>query len=73
MTCSKLASEEKIREIYATEKFDTILGPTWFDKDHLLAEECYAGQVGQWQNGIFEVIGPENKATAEMIYPKPKW
>ena len=64
---------EKIREMYATETFNTILGPTHFDKNHLLAEECYSGQVGQWQNGIFEVVSPFNKATADYIYPKPPW
>ncbi len=66
-------NQEKLREVVATEKFNTILGQTWFDEKHLLAIECYTGQVGQWQNGIFEVIGPENKSTAKPIYPKPKW
>ncbi|MBN1696160.1 MAG: amino acid ABC transporter substrate-binding protein [Spirochaetales bacterium] len=65
--------QKKIRDIFETEKFDTVLGPTWFDDQHLLATECHSGEVGQWQNGIFEVIGPENKATADPVYPKPKW
>ncbi len=65
--------QAKLRDILVTEKFDTILGPTWFDSKHLLAVECYAGQLGQWQNGIFEVIGPKNKVTAPAIYPKPAW
>ncbi len=61
-----------IRDIMATEKFETVLGPTWFD-NQLLAVECHPGEIGQWQNGIFEVIGPKDKATAEPIYPKPPW
>ncbi len=61
-----------IRDIMATETFDTCLGPTWFDGG-LLAVECYPGQVGQWQNGQFEVIDPGKKRTAEPIYPKPEW
>jgi len=65
--------QAKIRDIIETEKFDTILGPTWFDENHLLAVECHSGEVGQWQNGIFEVIGPADKATAKPIYPKPRW
>lgn len=65
--------QAKIREIMATEKFNTILGPTWFDENHLLAVECHSGEVGQWQQGVFEVIGPEDKATAAPIYPKPAW
>ncbi|MFC1864166.1 amino acid ABC transporter substrate-binding protein, partial [Thermodesulfobacteriota bacterium] len=61
---------KKIRDIIANEKFDTILGETWFE-DQMLAEECYAGQVGQWQNGIFEVVDVSPKRTAKPIYPKP--
>ena len=52
---------------------NTILGPTWFDQNHLLAVECHSGEVGQWQNGVFEVIGPKDKATAAPLYPKPAW
>ncbi|MFC2069685.1 amino acid ABC transporter substrate-binding protein [Chloroflexota bacterium] len=61
-----------IRDIMATETFDTVLGPTWFDGG-LLAIECYAGQVGQWQNGIFEVIDPGSKRTAPPVIPKADW
>jgi branched-chain amino acid transport system substrate-binding protein len=65
-------NQKKIRDIMATEKFDTVLGTTWFH-NQLLAVECHPGQIGQWQKGVFEVIGPEDKATAKPIYPKPKW
>jgi branched-chain amino acid transport system substrate-binding protein len=65
--------QKKIRDALATQKFDTILGKTWFDSKHLLAVECYTGQLGQWQKGIFEVIGPKDKATAKVLYPKPAW
>ncbi len=65
--------QKKLRDVLAKEKFDTILGKTWFDAQHLLAVECYAGQVGQWQKGVFEVIGPKAKATAPVAYPKPAW
>jgi branched-chain amino acid transport system substrate-binding protein len=64
--------QDKIREILATEHFTTVLGDTWFENG-LLAKECHTGEVGQWQNGLFEVIGPKDNATAEMIYPKPAW
>lgn len=66
-----------IRDVMATSTFDTVLGPTWFDivggGGGVLAVECYAGQVGQWQSGIYEVIDPGEKRTAEPIYPKPPW
>lgn len=70
----------KVRDVMATEHFDTILGDTWFDMTAggegggLLAQECHPGQVGQWQNGVFEVIGPADKMTTDMVlYPKPNW
>jgi len=65
--------QKKLRDALSKEKFDTILGPTWFDATHSLALECYAGQIGQWQKGVFEVIAPKAKATAAVVYPKPKW
>jgi len=70
----------KIRDVMAKNHFETILGDTWFDMTAggegggLLAKECHPGEVGQWQNGTYEVIGPENKmTTTKIIYPKPAW
>jgi len=71
--------QKKIRDIMAANHFDTVLGDTWFDMSAggagggILATECYLGQVGQWQNGIFEVIDPGARRTAPPIYPKPAW
>jgi branched-chain amino acid transport system substrate-binding protein len=66
-------NQKKIREIIATKKFNTALGPTWFDKQQRLARECHPGEWGQWQKGQWEVILPKNKATARPIFPKPPW
>jgi branched-chain amino acid transport system substrate-binding protein len=63
---------EKLRKSIANDKFKTVLGETWFE-NQMLAKPCYAGQIGQWQNGIFEVIDPGPKRTAAPIYPKPPW
>ena len=67
----------KIRDVMATNHFDTILGDTWFDMTAggegggLLSKDCHPGQVGQWQSGVYEVIGPANKVTTDhVIYPK---
>jgi len=38
-----------------------------------MAKESHPGEVGQWQNGIFEVVGPADKATSPLVYPKPAW
>ena len=63
---------DKIKDILATEKFDTVVGELWFENGGVPAE-CYPGQVGQWQNGIFEVVAPTDKATNDPLIPKPKW
>jgi len=71
--------QDAIRDELATGHFDTILGDTWFNMTNggkgggVLAVECYAGQIGQWQSGIFEVIDTGAKRTADPIYPKPNW
>jgi branched-chain amino acid transport system substrate-binding protein len=64
--------QDAIRDVLATETLDTVLGPTWFENG-LLAKEAHAGEIGQWIDGVFEVVGPTDKATAELVYPKPPW
>jgi len=70
----------KVRDVMASEHFDTILGDTWFDMTAggegggLLSKDCHPGQVGQWQDGTYEVIGPSDKVTtSKVVYPKPGW
>ena len=65
-------NQKKIRDIFATEKFETALGTTWFEGG-FLAHDAHPGEIGQWQKGTFEVIGRKAKATAGMMYPKPNW
>ena len=64
--------QKVIRDIMAKEKFETVLGPTWFENG-LMAKECHTGEIGQWQKEVFEVVGPKKHATAEFVYPKPPW
>ena len=59
----------KVRNVIASEKFDTVLSPVEF-KDQF--NPNYPGEVGQWQNGEFEVVD-KAKRTAKPIYPKPAW
>lgn len=63
--------QKKIRDIMAKEKFDTALGPFWYDKDRFFVN--HPGEIGQWQKGVFEVIDPGPKRTAPPEYPKPDW
>ncbi|MCJ7605352.1 MAG: hypothetical protein MUO19_04870, partial [Dehalococcoidales bacterium] len=69
--------QDVIRDILATEHFDTVLGDTWFtmfgDGGGLLAKETPPGAVGQWINGVFEVVGSLKNTTADFVYPKPAW
>jgi branched-chain amino acid transport system substrate-binding protein len=63
--------QTKIRDIMATKTFDTAMGPMKFDK--LRINMTHPGEIGQWQNGMFEIIDPGKKRTAKPIYPKPEW
>jgi ABC-type branched-subunit amino acid transport system substrate-binding protein len=70
---------DAVREVMATAHFETALGEMWWDVfgngegGGLLPQECYAGQIGQWQNAFFEIIDPGSKRTADPIYPKLPW
>jgi branched-chain amino acid transport system substrate-binding protein len=63
--------QKKIRDIMAKERFDTALGPFWYDKDRYFVN--HPGEIGQWQKGVFEVIDPGEKRTSPPLYPKPAW
>ncbi len=73
--------QKAVRDVFATQHFNTVLGDTYFtvfgDGGGLLAKETHQGEIGQWQNGIFEVVGggpwPNTKITAPFEYPKPAW
>jgi branched-chain amino acid transport system substrate-binding protein len=69
-------NQKKIRDIMASETFNTFLGPTSF-KGGLMAKESHTGEIGQWQKGMFEIVGggkwPATKITAPFVYPKPEW
>lgn len=62
--------QAKIRDIMAMETFDTFLGPFYYGEDRIF--RGHLGQIGQWQDGVFEVIGPQENRTAAPIF-KPDW
>jgi len=68
--------QKKIRDVFATAHFNTILGDTYFvvfgNGGGLMAKESHPGEIGQWQNGVFEIVGG-NITTAPFVYPKPAW
>ncbi len=58
-----------IRDLLATKTYDTYLGPYKYENQFFLE---HPGEIGQWQDGIFEVIDVGEKRTAAPII-KPDW
>jgi len=63
-------NQVEIRDLVATKTYDTALGQFWYDERQIFIN--HPGEIGQWQNGVFEVIDPGTKRTAPPIL-KPNW
>jgi branched-chain amino acid transport system substrate-binding protein len=61
---------KKIREVMATKTFQTAKGPFKFTNNIMID---HPGEVGQWQDGKWQVIDVGAKRTAPPMYPKPAW
>lgn len=59
-----------VRDAIAAGDFETILGTVHFENQF---NPVYPGQVGQWQNGEFEIVDPGVEGAVEPIFPKPEW
>jgi branched-chain amino acid transport system substrate-binding protein len=59
-----------VKEALDTTEFSTILGDFRFENQF---NPVYPGQVGQWQNGEFEIVSYADDRTAEPVYPKAEW
>ena len=57
----------------ANNTFDTVMHPRLKFTNNILLDDMYLGNIGQWQNGIFEVIDCDSRRTADPIFPKPDW
>lgn len=62
--------QKKIRDVMASSTFNTSLGPMSFVGGF---NTQHPGEICQWQNGVFEIVGPTAKQTASLVYPKPAW
>jgi branched-chain amino acid transport system substrate-binding protein len=62
-----------IAEVMRTAHFKTLMSDDTFMTNQILDRSSYAGQIGQWQNSIPQVIDPGDKRTAPPIYPKQPW
>jgi len=73
-----------VRDSLASLNTTTVLGAnTWYTVfgggfgGGILAYECHTGEIGQWQSGVYEIIGfdginatlPNYCVTADLIYP----
>jgi branched-chain amino acid transport system substrate-binding protein len=56
-----------VRDAIAEGEFETILGTVTFEDQF---NTTYPGQVGQWQDGEFEIVAPADNRTADPIYPR---
>jgi branched-chain amino acid transport system substrate-binding protein len=65
--------QDKIAEVMRTAHFKTSMTDDFFFTSQILDNSSYAGQIGQWQKGLAEVIDPGVKRTATPIYPKAPW
>jgi branched-chain amino acid transport system substrate-binding protein len=63
--------KERIRDVLASFKFDTVMGRVSFGPGGNL--ENPENLLMQWRNGKLEVIWPREKATADFVYPFPTW
>lgn len=61
-----------ISEYIKANHFQTVIGDTFFTNQEL-DPSCYAGQIGQWQDGFPEVVDVGSLRTAAPEYPKPDW
>ena len=61
---------KKIRDVIASNTFNTVIGPVRYENQINVQSP---GEVGQWQNGGFEIVAATEKRTAKPIYPKPPW
>ena len=53
--------------------FDTVMHPQLRFTNNILEDDMYLGNIGQWQNGVFEVVDADGRRTADPIIPKPPW
>ena len=63
----------KVAEVMRTEHFKTLMSDDTFFTNQILDVSCYAGQIGQWQNGVPQVVDVGAKRTKPPIYPKQAW
>jgi branched-chain amino acid transport system substrate-binding protein len=70
---SGILDNAKLVDYVKTHEFDTVMNEHLKFTNNMLTADMYLGEIGQWQNGVFEVIDVSEHRTADPIVPKPKW
>jgi hypothetical protein len=77
------AVRNELAKFSSTNPCDTVLGDCWFtvfgggNGGGILAYECHPGEIGQWQDGVYKIIGyngvtsviPAYDVTGDFVYP----
>jgi branched-chain amino acid transport system substrate-binding protein len=62
-----------IAEVMRTSHFKTTMSDDTFMTNQILDKASYAGQIGQWQAGVPQVLDKDKRTAEKVIYPKPTW
>ena len=54
-------------------EFKTVMHESLRFTNNILTDDMYLGNIGQWQNGVFEVVDNDYRRTSDPWYPKPEW
>jgi branched-chain amino acid transport system substrate-binding protein len=65
--------QAKIADVMRTARFKTTMADETFLTNQILDRVSYAGQIGQWQAGVPQVIDKDKRTTDKIWYPKPTW
>jgi hypothetical protein len=69
-----VAVRDELAKFSQTNPCETVLGDTWFtvfgngNGGGILAYECHPGEIGQWQDGKYVIVGG-NEPTASLEFP----
>ncbi len=62
-----------VADVMRTQHVKTTMSDDTFMTNQILDKASYAGQIGQWQAGIPQVLDKEKRTTDKIWYPKPTW
>jgi branched-chain amino acid transport system substrate-binding protein len=65
--------QAKIAEVMRTAHYKTVMADDTFMTNQILDKTSYAGQIGQWQAGVPQILDKDKRTTDKIWYPKPTW